>query len=128
MLFQTDVEGNERVVSFASRTLYRVERNYSVTERRYLSVIWAVQKSRGYLGGLFMVIIDHQSLIYLNKLKDCIGRLVRWYVCLQQFDFVIQHRKGTDNVVPDLMSRASEAKISLIQVGDDVRDRWYFRQ
>lgn len=45
----------------------------------------------------------------------------------QQFDFVIQHRKGKANVVSDFLSRDSEAKTSLIQVVNDVRDRWYLR-
>lgn len=56
-------------------------------------------------GTYFTVITDHHSLLWLHRLKDPIGRLARWSVRLQQFDFTILHRKGKYNVVPDALSR-----------------------
>ncbi|KAG5886967.1 hypothetical protein JTB14_011923 [Gonioctena quinquepunctata] len=40
-----------------------------------------------------------------ENLKDPTGRLVRWAVRLQQYNFKIVHRKGEDHVVPDTLSR-----------------------
>lgn len=37
--------------------------------------------------------------------KDLSGRLARWSLVLQGYDFQIEHRKGTQNIVPDTLSR-----------------------
>lgn len=129
LLSQQHPDG-ERVICYLSRTLNRHERNYSVTERECLAVLWAVEKLRPYIEGFrFTVVTDHASLLWLNKLKEPTGRLARWAVRLQQFDYDIVHRKGKEHVVPDLLSRSvpqieSDVKIEVAQL-ECVRDRWY---
>lgn len=99
MLCQEQDE-KERVIAFASRGLSKTERRYSVSERECLAVILAVEKFRPYIeGSRFAVITDHYSLLWLNRMKDPAGKLARWSVKLQQFDFDLQHRKGKFNVV-----------------------------
>lgn len=100
-------DGEEKVIAFASRSLSSCERKYSVTERECLAVVFAVEKFRPYIEGVsFTVITDHYSLLWLNRMKDPTGKLARWSVKLQQFDFDLQHRKGKFNVVPDALSRS----------------------
>ena len=101
---QTDVsvDGEEHPIYFVSRTLSKAERNYTVTEKEYLAVLWSVEWLRGYLQGeKFTVITDHHSLLWLNNLRDPTGRLVRWNTALQMYNIEFVHRKGALHKVPD---------------------------
>ncbi|XP_015123819.1 uncharacterized protein LOC107045921 [Diachasma alloeum] len=96
----------ENVIAYASRTLTRPEKNYSTTETECLAVAWAIKTMRMYLEGYsFVVITDHQSLKWLLKLDNPMGRIARWNLFLQQFDFEIEYRKGILNIVADALSR-----------------------
>lgn len=69
-----------------------------------------MENLRHYLEGVhFTVITDHWSLLWLNRLKDLPGRLARWALRLQPFDYTIVHRKGKENIVPDFLSRSVTA-------------------
>jgi hypothetical protein len=120
--------GNERVICYLSRALSLTKRKYSTTEKECLRVIYAIKRLRCYLeGARFTVITDHYSLLWLNNLEDPLGRLGRWVMRLQAFDFNIVHRKGKDNVVPDCLSRAVTSNAEQIQpldVGYVVEDEW----
>ncbi|GFY22874.1 retrovirus-related Pol polyprotein from transposon 297 [Trichonephila clavipes] len=67
---------NHRPIEFASRTMNKVERNYTVTERECLAVIWALHKFRTYFGTLpVKVITDHAALTKLTNGKtDVLSR------------------------------------------------------
>ena len=97
----------QTVIEYASRTLNKAERNYSATEKECLGVVWALQKFAMYLeGSHFKVITDHKPLTYLLSLKEPRGKLARWRVELDTFDFEIAHRPGKLMTVPDALSRA----------------------
>lgn len=69
----------------------------------------------------FTIITDHASLKWLMSLKDLSGRLARWSLQLQAFDFTIEHRKGSENVVADTLSRMpieSDATVEEITAED----------
>lgn len=115
----------DRVVCYLSRSLTKQERNYSTTERECLAVLFALERLRPYIEGVpFTVITDHYSLVWLQNLKDPTGRLARWAVRLQQYDFKIVHRKGKDHVVPDALSRAVPILDSL-ETSHSSTDKWY---
>lgn len=102
--------GDERVVAYWSQKLSSAQRKYQTTERECLAVILAVEKFRPYIEGVkFTVITDHASLLWLRNLKDPTGRLGRWALRLQPYDFVLQHRKGKFMVVADALSRAVDS-------------------
>lgn len=123
-------DGREHVICYVSRTLSRQERVYSATERELLAVLFGIEKLRCYLeGAKFSVICDHYSLQWLDNLKNPQGRLGRWALRLQQFDYKIIHRKGRDNIVADTLSRSVPISCDIINLDSEdfsqTRDLWY---
>ena len=57
-------------IMFASKSLSKVEKNYSTTEREGLAMVYVLQNFRHYLlGSHFKMYTDHSALKYLvNKL------------------------------------------------------------
>lgn len=109
VLFQKDEEENERPIAFFSQKLNAAQKNYSVTEKECLAAVLAVKRFRPYVELMpFTVITDHASLKWLMSLRDLNGRLARWALQLQGFDFEIEHKKGSENIVADTLSRAVE--------------------
>ena len=51
---------------------------------------------------------DHSSLTYLMAKKDAKPRLIRWVLLLQEFDFEVMDRKGTQNQVVDHLFRLED--------------------
>ncbi|GFS82540.1 retrovirus-related Pol polyprotein from transposon opus [Trichonephila clavipes] len=96
----------QRPVVFSSRTLSAAERNYTVTERECLAVVWALNKFRTYLGSLpIKVITDHAALTHLTTGKNLSNRMIRWALKLAEFNIEWEHRPGTQNTIADVLSR-----------------------
>lgn len=108
VLNQKDNLGYEYVVEFASKALKGAELNYGVTEKECLAVKWAISHFRVFVHGRkFIVKTDHKALKWLMEIKEPSGRLARWILFLQSFDFVIEYREGKKHTNADALSRYS---------------------
>ena len=77
-------KGEQRVISYASRSLTDVEQRYSQTEKEALALVWACERFHMYLHGIdFELIKDHKPLevIYSPKSRPS-ARIERWVLRL----------------------------------------------
>ena len=106
VLAQLDEDNFERPIAFASRTLQASERNYSVTDKEGLALVWSVKHFRPYIfNRKIIVYTDHIALRWLMITPQPSGRLSRWAMTLQEYDIEIKFRRGNNNSVADCLSR-----------------------
>ncbi len=107
--------GKEVVIAYAGRSLNSAELSYSATEKEALAVIDGIKKFEPYLHGRkFVGHTDHNALKWLMSVKDVTGRLARWSLYIQQFDFKIKHCPGIANGNADGLSRRSYSHTHLL--------------
>jgi hypothetical protein len=107
-LFQEHSDNVDRVVSYFYKKLTKCQQNYSTVEKECLALLLALQHFDVYLNVTvhpILVFADHNPLTFLNKMSNKNQRLIRWSLLLQEYDIVIQHIKGKDNVIADALSR-----------------------
>ena len=99
-------------------------------------MVYALQKFRHYLlGGQFKMFIDHSALKYLVNKPVLGGRICRWLLLFQEYDFEIIVKPRRLNAGPDHLSRIEtgeeptnlednlpDTQLFSIQIADD-----YFR-
>ena len=101
--------GRPKPVSFCSKLFSKTQRNWHISEQEIYAVIHAVEKWRPYLiGNHFTVYTDHLNLQELfNRAKNFrAGKLYRWAVRLQEFDFTAKYIAGKNNIAADYVSDA----------------------
>jgi len=107
ILYQSRPNDVDGIVACGGRSLRGTKFNYTVTELEMLSIIDALNKYRHFLlGRHFIIKSDHISLRFINSLKDSsTGRLFRWSLSIQGFDFELIYVKGSSHTVADSLSR-----------------------
>lgn len=96
-----------RPIAFASRTLTPCEQNYTISELEALAVVWSVNHFLPYVEmSHFKIETDHNILKTMLTADWPKGRIRRWALRLMGLDCEIKYRKGSANVVADMLSRA----------------------
>ena len=99
-------DGEEKVIYYAGRKLNQNEVNYCVTRKELLAIIHFTKLFRQYLlGRRFVIRTDHAALQWLQRTPQPIGQNARWLEQLGEYDFIVQHRKGTSHANADAVSR-----------------------
>jgi transposase InsO family protein len=105
------IDGSDRPVAYASRTLCPAERNYCQLEKEALALVFGVKKFHHYLlGREFGLLTDHRPLLGLLGEDRPIpalasGRVQRWALLLSAYRYRLVHRKGSSLLKADALSR-----------------------
>ncbi len=77
---------------------------WSTIEKEAYSM-YHVTKSLSHLlaGKRFILETDHANLVWMSK--SLVPKIIRWFIYLQQFDFIIKHIPGKANIFGDWLSR-----------------------
>jgi transposase InsO family protein/ribonuclease HI len=118
VLMQKDDKGVDRVVSYASRSLKKAEKNYSAFLLELAAAAWGIEHFRVYLAGRkFILYTDHKPLEKLStRHKSTLNRLQD---AMNEFQFIVKHKAGKENVIADALSR-NPVDINVVDVESDV--------
>lgn len=108
VLLQEDPFGVDHPVCYFSRKLSKCQQNYSTIEKETLALLMALQHFEVYVGGSctpVLVYTDHNPLTFLSRMCNSNQRLMRWSLIVQEYNLDIRHKKGSENVIADALSR-----------------------
>ncbi|KAK9686325.1 RNase H-like domain found in reverse transcriptase [Popillia japonica] len=106
IMLQKNGNGQMRPVMYVSRQTSIDERKYHSTELEILSVVWVLEKLRVYLVGIsFMIVSNCRALRSTFGKKHLIPCIARWWFKIQEYNFEVPHRRGTQMCHVDALSR-----------------------
>ena len=127
ILTQPCEDGMGYPIIYNNRKLNEAKCNYSTTEKEALGMVFALQNYRHYLlDDPFKFYTDHQPLKYLVNKPLHHGRICRWLLLFQEFEFKVVVRPGRLNVRPGHFSRINIGE-EPIGVEDDFSDTHLFQ-
>lgn len=90
---------------FISRKQSKAEKKYSTIERKQLAMVYALQKFRNYLlGASFKMYTNHSVLKYLVNKPVLVGKICRWLLLFQEYEFEVIVKPGHLNAGPNHLS------------------------
>ena len=97
-------------IAYASRTLSRSEKNYTITELETLAVVWAVSNFRTYLYAHDVTVYtDNSAVRAVLETPNPSGKHARWWSKVYESGLKtikIIYRPGKTNVNADALSRS----------------------
>ena len=100
-------------IAFHSQVLKGTTLVLSTYEKKFLALLSAMRKWRPYLVGRpFIIKTDQQSLKYLLHQRVGTPLQQKWLSKLMGYAFVVEYKKGSENVVADALSRRGEMTVS----------------
>ncbi|GFY44510.1 retrovirus-related Pol polyprotein from transposon 297 [Trichonephila inaurata madagascariensis] len=93
-------------INYMSRKTSETERKYTSYELEVLEIIEALKKFKVYILGMpFKIITDCNAFTKTMSKKDLNTRIERWALNLQDYDYTILHRSGSQMAHVDALSR-----------------------
>lgn len=120
---QRDDEGRLHPVAFYSHKLHGAELNYPIYDKEFLAIVNAFKEFRHYLRGSqhrVTVYTDHKNISHFAKTQELSRRQLRYAEELSGFDYIIIHRKGSENGRADAISRRPDLDTGKTQIKEQL--------
>ncbi len=96
-------------IAFGSKSLSETEMRYGAPKAEMLAAVYFIEKYRPYLTrGTFTLRTDNHALSWLRKYSMTRGMTARWIQRLDQYKFVVEHRKRERHQNVDSLSKKTE--------------------
>jgi hypothetical protein len=103
-------EIEELPIAFLSKTFTAEQKRWSVPDKECYAIIYAFKKLEHYIRDRYFVLrTDHKNLTYVDLENS--GKVRRWKLLMQQYNFSIEYIKGEDNIPADGFSRLMERDV-----------------
>ncbi len=115
VLFQRESDDLIRSITYFSKTLFPVECNYEIYDKKLLIIIRCFEQWRAELQSveLFInVFTDHKNLEYFMIIKKLNRRQIRWAEFLAEFDFKIAYQSDKKNDKTNALTKRSDNRLS----------------
>ena len=119
-------EGKPYVFYYASKLLDDAQINYTTMKKERLVIVYAFDKFKAYLVGQKVIVYsDHTTLKYLLSKKDAKPRLLRCILMLQEFDWEVRDKKGSENLITDHLSRLDQEELNKSDAGVSINESFH---
>jgi hypothetical protein len=111
VLYQPDTPDGDitpfNIVAICSKKLSPSQRNYSAYKKELYGIVYCLRKFHTYIWGRKDVVLwtDHKPLTYMLESTDLSPALQQWLDVIMDYAFVVHHRPGYLNMIPDTLSR-----------------------
>jgi len=119
-----------RPVTFISKSLSDMERNYEIHNKEMLAVIRCLEAWRHFLEGAtvkFEIWMDYKNLEYFMKAQKLNQRQAQWTLYLFRFDFMFKHVPGSKMGKADSLSKRLDWKVGVEKSNENkmlVKPEW----
>lgn len=104
VLLQDPGDGKLQPIMFVSSKFSPQAENWSTIEQEAYAIYYAVFTLSYYLRCKeFVIETDHRNLLFMHHSK--VPKIIRWYIYLQSYNFLVRHIAGKQNIVADMLSR-----------------------
>lgn len=99
-------DGHVLPIEYFSKLLDKNQRNYHISEKELMAIVFSVDHFKQYLyGSFFTVNTDHQALAQLQRSNKNNPKLQRWFMELRNYNFKILYKQGKKHTNADGLSR-----------------------
>jgi hypothetical protein len=93
-------------ITYFSEKLSGASLNYSTYDKELYALVRILETWQHYLWPIeFIIHFDHESLKHIRSQSKLNKHHAKWVEFIQTFPYIIQQKKGKDNVIADALSR-----------------------